>query len=128
MRKFFKWLMYAFILTTVSVAGVLVAAYWNRDVLLERISTELNKGIKGEFKIGKIDFTFLHHFPHFSVTLHNVYLRDDHYEKYRRDIFSAKKIYADIRLYPLLKKEVIISSLFVDEADIFIFKSRSGYD
>ena len=128
MRKFFRWLFYAFIFITVLVIGILVAAYWNRDMLLGRISDQLNKGINGEFKIEKIDFTFLHHFPHFSVTLRNVYLRSDQYEKYGRDVFSAKKIYADIRLYPLLKKEVIISSLFVDEADIFIFKSRTGYN
>src|SRR3989337_3862483 len=106
MRKFFRWLFYAFIFITVLVIGILVAAYWNRDMLLGRISDQLNKGINGEFKIEKIDFTFLHHFPHFSVTLRNVYLRSDQYEKYGRDVFSAKKIYADIRLYPLLKKEV----------------------
>ena len=128
MRKFFRWLFYAFIFITVSVTGILVTAYWNRDILLEKISAQLNKGINGEFKIEKIDFTFLYHFPRFSVTLHNVYLRGDQYEKYHHDVFSAKKIYADIRLYPLLKKEVVISSLFVDEASIFIFKSRAGYN
>ncbi len=128
MKKFFKWLLYTVILFTVLVTGVLVTAYWNRDLLLEKISAQLSQGINGEFKIEKIDFTFLHNFPHFSVTLHNVYLRGNQYEKYRRDIFAADKIFADIRLYPLLKKEVIISSLFVDEANIFIFKSRTGYN
>ncbi len=127
MRKFFKWLFYTLVLFTVLFVSVLAIAYWNRDILLQTLEDKLNNGINGKFNIEKIDFTFLHHFPHFSVTLHNVYLRGNRYEMYGKDIFYAKKIFLDIGLYPLLKKEIAIRSLSVDEADIFIFKAQDGY-
>ena len=60
------------------------------------------------------------------MTLHNVYLRASHYEKYKRDIFSAEKIFVDVGIYPLLKKEVKVNSFFVENAHIFVYKARNG--
>jgi uncharacterized protein involved in outer membrane biogenesis len=108
------------------IVGILAAAYWNRDKLLTKLNAELNKGINGKFYVDKLDFTFLHDFPNFSVTMHNVYLRASHYEKYHRDIFSADKIFVDLGIYPLLRKEVKVKSLFVDNAHIFVYKARNG--
>jgi uncharacterized protein involved in outer membrane biogenesis len=126
MKKRLRWLLYSVALLTVLIAGVLTIAYWNRGVLLNKLTSELTKGINGELHVGKIDFTFLHHFPNFSITLHDVYLRDKHYAQYHQDIFTARKIFADVELYPLLKKEVKINSLSVNGADIFIFTAHNG--
>ncbi|HEX6224350.1 MAG TPA: AsmA family protein [Chryseolinea sp.] len=126
MSKLFKWLSYFLAVIFLLVTAVLATAYWNRDKLLAKLTAELNKGINGKFHIEKIDFTFLHEFPSFSITLHNVYLRDNQYEKYPHDVFSAEKIFVSLRLYPLVKKEVRINSLAIDEASIFIFKTRNG--
>lgn len=106
--------------------AVLAIAYWNRDQLLNRLTAELNKGINGEFHVDKIDFTFLHHFPNFSITLHRIYLRDNLYNVYHQDIFTAKKIFVDVGLYPLLNQEVSINSLSVDDASVFIYKAKNG--
>ena len=114
-KKLFKWLFYFVAIIVLLVVGILATAYWNRDQLLTKLNAELNKGINGQFHIGKLDFTFLHEFPNFSVTLHNVYLRANHYEKYRRDIFSAEKIFVNLRMYPLFKKEVKINSISVEK-------------
>src|SRR5436190_23045660 len=108
LKKFFKWLLYTVIITISLVVIVLAVAYWNRDRLLTAVEEEMNKGINGKFHIEKIDFTFLHHFPNFSVTLRNVHLQDLHNEKYDKDVFTARKIFLDIRLYPLLKREIHI--------------------
>jgi len=125
-KKLFKWLFYFAAIIILLIAGILATAYWNRDKLLTKLSAELNKGINGEFHIGKLDFTFLHDFPNFSVTLHQVSLRASHYEKYHKDIFSAEKIFVNLGIYPLLKNEVKINSLSVDNADIFVYKARNG--
>ena len=125
-KKLFKWLFYFGAIIVVLIVGILATAYWNRDKLLTKLYAELNKGINGQFHIDKLDFTFFHDFPNFSVTLHNVYLRASHYEKYHRDIFSAEKIFVDLGIYPLLKKEVKVNSLSVDNAHIFVYKARNG--
>ncbi len=126
MKKLFKWLFYFAAIIVLLIAGILATAYWNRDKLLAQLNAELNKGINGKFHIDKLDFTFLHEFPNFSVTLHNVYLRASHYEKYHRDIFSAEKIFVNLKMRPLFKKELKINSLSVDNADIFVYKTRNG--
>ena len=126
MKKLFKWLFYLVAIIVLLIVGILATAYWNRDKLLTKLNDELNKGINGKFHIDKLDFTFLHEFPNFSVTLHNVYLRASHYEKYHRDIFSAEKIFVNLGMYPLFKKEVKINSLSVNNADIFVYKARNG--
>src|SRR5688572_15093871 len=125
-KKLFKWLFYVVAIIVLLIVGTLATAYWNRDILLTKLNTELNKGINGKFHIDKLDFTFLHDFPNFSVTLHNVYLRASHYEKYHRDIFSAEKIFVNLGMYPLFKKEVKINSLSVNNADIFVYKAQIG--
>lgn len=125
-RKLFKWLAYTVVLMILLIAGVLATAYWNRDKLLNKLTAELNKGINGTFHISKIDFTFLHNFPNFSITLQGVNLRDSQYAKYQQQILSARKIFVDVAFYPLLKKEFVINSIFLDDADIFIFKALNG--
>jgi uncharacterized protein involved in outer membrane biogenesis len=126
MKKLFKWLLYGVGLITLFVVGLLAAAYWNRDKLLNKLTAELNKEISGNVSIEKIDFTFLHRFPHFSVTLQEVKISDRQNGQYQKNIFTADKIFLDLRLLPLLKKEVVISSLFIQDADVFLFKARNG--
>ena len=125
-KRLFKWLFYLLGFALLLITAVLAGAYWNRDKLLTRLNAELNKGINGKVHIETIDFTFLHHFPNFSITLRRVYLRDDQYHIYSRDVFTANKIVVDVALFPLVKREVKIKSLTVDGADIFLFKARNG--
>ena len=125
-KKLLKWLFYSLALLAFTIVAVLATAYWNRDKLLSKLTTELNKGINGKFYIDKIDFTFLHDFPNFSITLNNVYLRASHYERYHKDVLAAQKIFVEVALYPLLKKELKIKSLSVDNATIFVFKASNG--
>jgi len=125
-KKLFKWLFYFVAIIVLLIVGILATAYWNRDTLLTKLNAELNKGINGKFHIDKLNFTFLHDFPNFSLTLHNVYLRGSHYEKYQRDIFSAEKIFVNLGMRPLFNNEVKIHSLSVDNADIFVYKARNG--
>ena len=126
MKRLFKWLFYFLGFILLLIAGVLAAAYWNRDRLLTKLNTELNKGINGKVHIEKIDFTFLHHFPSFSITLHQVTLRANQYETYPKNVFAAEKIVVDVGLYPLLKKEVKIQSLSIDKADLFFIESANA--
>ena len=119
-KKFLKWLSFIFALFVVLTTAILATAYWNRDKLLDKLTAEINSRINGKFSIGKIDFTFLHNFPNFSVTLKDVHLQDNLYDKYKREILSARNIFVDIAFYPLLKREVVINSIALDDANIFI--------
>jgi uncharacterized protein involved in outer membrane biogenesis len=127
MRKFLKWLGFTFLALLLVVVGILAIAYWNRDVLLQRITEKLNHGLNGELHIEKIDFTFLHHFPNFSISLKDVYVRGVRYDTFPKDIFSARKIFLDLKVLPLLQKEIEVKSLSVDDATVFVFRTQRGY-
>lgn len=126
MKKLFRLFLYTVGLIALLVAGLLAAAYWNRDALLSKLTAELNKEINGNVSVEKIDFTFLHRFPNFSVTLRGVKITDREPTRYQKDIFNAEKIFLDLDPLPLLKREVVISSLYIQDADVFIFKDRNG--
>src|SRR5688572_10606997 len=127
MKKFFKWLVYTILIFVMVLIAAYATLYWKRAALLEAVSEELNKGINGKFYIEKIDFTLLYHFPNFFITLENVYLRGEKYEKYHADVFAARKIFVDLKLLPLLKNEVVIQSVLIEDADFFVFKTQDGY-
>lgn len=125
-RKLLKLLGYFLALVILLVTGVLVTAYWNRDKLMEKLTAELNKDINGKFNIGTINFTFLHNFPNFSITLQDVTLYNNQFNKTGQEILSARKVFVDVAFYPLLRKEVMINSIELDDADIFVFKTQQG--
>jgi uncharacterized protein involved in outer membrane biogenesis len=127
MRKFLKWLAFTFLALLLVVVGILAIAYWNRDTLLQRLTEKLNRGLNGKLHIEKIDFTFLHHFPNFSISLKDVYVRGARYDTFPKDIFSSKKIFLDLKVLPLLQKEIEVKALSVDNATIFIFRTHNGY-
>ena len=125
-KKLLKFLAYTGGLAVLLISLILVIAYWNRDVLLAKLTAELNKGIDGKFNVGSINFTFLHSFPNFSITLQNVTLNDNQFEKPGQEILLAKKVFVDVDFSPLLKKEIVINSIELYNAKILLFRTQSG--
>jgi hypothetical protein len=46
-----------------SIVVIVLIAYWQRDAILKRVTTQLNEGINGELHAGSLDFTLFHRFP-----------------------------------------------------------------
>ena len=127
MRKVFKWVKYAVAVLALFTAVVFAVAYWKRDDVLEKLNVYLNEQINGEIHIGKLDFTILHQFPQFSVTLHDVYLRGPQYETYHHDFFTADRIFLNIGVFELIGNKVNISSFTLENSKAFIFRAKNGY-
>ncbi len=127
MRKFFKWVKYILLLLVVFTAVVFAVAYWKKDEILEKLTVYLNDQINGEIHIGKLDFTILHQFPDFSVTLHDVYLRGPQYSVYNHDFFIAERIFLNIGVFELIGKKVNVNSFTLENSKVFIFKAKNGY-
>jgi uncharacterized protein involved in outer membrane biogenesis len=125
-RKLLRLLGYFFGLIILFVTGVLATAYWHRDKLMERLIAELNKDINGKVSIGKINFTFLHNFPNFSITMQDVNLHSNLFDKPGDQVLSARKVFVDVSLYPLIRQEVVINSIELENANVFVFKTQHG--
>jgi hypothetical protein len=127
LKKIIKGFLYFLSVILLITVVLFAVAYWNRDKIIERISSQLNESINGEFGIGKVNFTVFHRFPNFSITLNNVYLRDSLKNIYKQDFFSARKIFLDVSFFRLFERKVHVQSLTVQDAKFFIFKANNGY-
>ena len=127
MKKIYKRLLYGVGVLVFLLASLFAFAYWNGDIILNRINQEISKEINGEVHINDFDFTIFHRFPRFQLTLKNVYLRGTRYEMYHRDFFVARRIFIDMPLSALWSKEVQIESFSIEDASIIIFRTKDGY-
>src|SRR5882757_8903501 len=93
MARVIRWFSYVAVFIFVLFAIGYGIAQLYKPRILEAINRELQAGVNGDFQIGKLDFTIFERFPNFSVTLSDIYLRGPRYEEFRKDIFSASKIY-----------------------------------
>ncbi len=125
-RKLLKSVAFTLGLLILLVMSVLAVAYWNRDALLSKVTRELNNNIEGKLEVRSINFTFLHDFPNFSLSLEDVTLHDNRFDKPGQEILSAEKVIVDVEFYPLLRKELIISSIELEDADILLFRTVGG--
>ncbi len=123
MRKFFKWLGYSLLVFMSFVILVLALAYYNRDLIFEKTSQALNKSFNGKLMIEKYNFSIIRQFPKITISLENVQLQDS---LTATDIFSARKVDLHFGFYPLLQRKVEISSLTIDQAQVYLYRSPEG--
>jgi uncharacterized protein involved in outer membrane biogenesis len=126
MKRLFKGLFYFFATVILLLTIAFAIAYWNRDKIREQITAQLNSGINGEFNIRKLNFTLFNDFPHVTVTLRDVSLRET-VPFNHPDFFAAEKIFLDVNLYSLWHKQIDIHTLKVENANLFMFRTHDGY-
>ena len=126
-KNLIKWLSYLVIgLVILLGAGVVVVNFY-KDEILAKINAKLNGTVEGDVRIGDYHVTFLHAFPHFSITLSDIYLHGPKYDQYHTPFLKAEDVHINIVPYKLLAKQLVISSVDIENGEIFIFKTRTGY-
>lgn len=123
-KKILRWTGYAILAFVLSVMVVFFIAYLKREEIKQNVVLRLNERVNGTFTVDKINFTIFHHFPDFSITLQQVVLRDstDH-----QAVLTAEKIFLDIGLYALFRKEIKLTALAVNNGSVFLYRGKQGY-
>ncbi|MFC0515602.1 AsmA-like C-terminal region-containing protein [Mucilaginibacter angelicae] len=99
----------------------------NKQKVLAMITTELNKNLNGTLTIGTIDPTLFKGFPGVSVELKDVVLKDDRWAQHHHTLLTAKDLVVSVNASALLKGEVVINKIDIDNADIDLFTDSTGY-
>ncbi|MBB6112573.1 AsmA family protein [Mucilaginibacter lappiensis] len=117
------------IIALVIVAFICVTLYvvYNKQKVLNLITTELNKNLNGTLTIGGLDPTFFKGFPGVSVALKNVTLKDKLWANHHHTLLDAKDIYVSVDAGALLKGTVSINKVEVSNAKIDLFTDSTGY-
>ena len=127
MKKVLKWLGY--FLVTVAAILLIVAGllYSYKGEILASINANLKEKINGDINIGNVHITILHHFPNVSVALENIYVHGPEYEKYKQPFLRAEWVDVNVDLFKLMRKEISIKSVFIENGEFFVFRTYDGY-
>nr|MBP6759819.1 AsmA family protein [Flavobacterium sp.] len=129
-KKPFKIIGYFFIglftLILVSAIGLRIYFESNKKEIVNQINTQINENILGEAKIGDIGYKFLIGFPNFTVVLNDVELKDSLFPIHKRALLKAGEIEVRLNVLSLLKKEVNIHKIVINDATIDLFKDKNG--
>lgn len=129
-KKTFKIIGFFFIglfgLILVSAIGLRVYFERNKTEIVKKINTQINENILGEAKIGDIGYKFLIGFPNFTVVLEDVELKDSLIAIHKRPVLKAGEIEVRLNVLALLKKEVNIHKVVINDATIDLYKDKNG--
>ncbi|MBC7391442.1 MAG: hypothetical protein H7329_19745 [Opitutaceae bacterium] len=119
--KLFSWIF--LFLISLLIISYSVASVYKKDILAY-FNTEIDNGIAGSAHLDNISFTIFREFPSVSVTLIGLTIKDS---VYNNEVIKAEKVYLQIHLLKLLKKELDVKSIILQNANFNIFKDSLGY-
>src|SRR4051812_27040625 len=124
LKRIFKWVGYFTIGFIVFLCIGFTVAYVKRDEIKEGVIALLNERVNGTFAVDKVNFTIVHQFPVFSISLQHVTLHDT---VGRVPVLTADKIFLDIGFYALFRNQINIKKVSVENGSVFIYKDMTGY-
>ena len=129
-KKTFKIIGFFFLgllgLILVSAIGLRIYFENNKTEIVKKINTQINENISGEAKIGDIGYKFLIGFPNFTVVLKDLELKDSLIAIHNRPVLKAGEIEVRLNVMSLLKNEVKIRKIVINDATIDLYKDKNG--
>ncbi len=99
----------------------------NKQKIIQQITSQINKKIKGTVTIGNADLSFFGNFPIIGVSLENVKVTDSMYSNHGKLFFEAKEVFAGLALGKLLKKEPSLRTIRIRKGNIYAYTDSAGY-
>ena len=106
--------------------GVRIYFERNKTEIVEKINNQINDNIAGEVKIGDIGYKFLTGFPNFTVVLNDVEVKDSLISIHKRPVLKAGEIEVRLNVMSLLRQEVSINKIVINDATIDLLKDKNG--
>ncbi len=114
------------LLLLLSVAGW-VYLDQHKPEILSYINKESAKRIHGQISVGDIGVSLFNTFPKLSVSLSEVHIQDSLWLRHRHDLLYARKAFASIDLFQLIRGQIRVSKVILDHALIYVYTDSTGY-
>ena len=116
-------------ITLLLITSGALSFYFNRNKteIIAKINTKINENINGKFHVGDFQYKFLTGFPNFTLALKDVELKDNQWQTHHHTLLKAREIEARLNIWSLLKHEINIHKILINEADIYVYKAENGY-
>lgn len=99
----------------------------NKASLMAKVTSTVSTKLKGQAEIKDIGLNFLVNFPHITLRLDGVTLRDSMHQVHRRDLLKAKKLFISTTTFQLIKGKLHPSKIVVENGQLFLFTDGRGY-
>ncbi|OAZ05135.1 AsmA-like C-terminal region-containing protein [Flavobacterium succinicans] len=126
-KKIGKFFLF-FVLFLISLYGI-IGLYidTHHDQLLKEVREIANKNIKGEVTIGDFEVVYFHGFPHMTIAVKDVTIKDSLWAKHKRTLLKANSIYAKILPWDIFLKKIKIDNVSIHDAKIHLYIDPKGY-
>ena len=116
-------------ITLLLITSGALSFYFNRNKteIIAKINTKINENINGKFHVGDFQYKFLTGFPNFTLALKDVELKDNQWQTHHHTLLKAREIETRLNIWSLLKHEINIHKILINEADIYVYKAENGY-
>ncbi len=99
----------------------------NKKSIIRQATEEIGKKLNGNVSMGDVELSFFRNFPKASVLLQRVTVTDTMFTHHHHTFFRANKIFAELSIIKLIKKESAINGIKIESAAVNLFTDSSGY-
>ncbi|NCD68110.1 AsmA-like C-terminal region-containing protein [Mucilaginibacter agri] len=114
-------------LVIVLLLAVTIYINSNKAKLLAKLNTKLNEKIDGSLSIGDISISLFKNFPHASLSLDNVLVRDKKWMEHHHTLLDAKDMDVVVDAGQLLSGTISIDHIDISNSAIYIYSDSTGY-
>jgi len=114
-------------LVLVLFTGIILYVHKNSEGVFSYVSAQLADRIGGNLSVRKAVPDFFHDFPHVSLDMRDVTVRDSMWESHRHDLLHVRHVYVSFNIVSLISGKPQIRSILVDSGTVYLYTDTAGY-
>lgn len=131
MKKYLRYAGKGLVIFVGVLIFIYLAAYtyiaFNKKSILAQIKEQVADKLNGEVQLGNVSLGFLSTFPHISVLLENVSVKDTLFSQHHHPFLNAAKVYINLNVTGILLKNNPVNSLLVENGQLYVYTDTAGY-
>ncbi len=110
---------------------VYIAAYAyvavNKKKIVLQIKTQVADKLNGDLQIDDVSLGFMSTFPHVSVLLEKVSIKDTLFSQHHHPFFQSEKVYINLNVTGIIQKNNPVSGIRIENGQLYVYTDSSGY-
>lgn len=131
MKKYLQYAVKGVAILVGALLFVYISAYtyiaFNKNKIIKQVKEQAADRLNGDLQIGDISLGFLSTFPHISVLLENVSVKDTLFSQHHHIFFEGKKIYLGLSIINIIQKNNPVNGILVENGQLYVYTDTSGY-
>lgn len=116
-----------FLLLLLYWAGMFVFFQVKKESIRQQLSDQISEIVKGEFTISDLKVNFFSTFPNIALSMRDVEMKDSAWNLHQVSLLKAKKILFRINPFSLVRGDVRVSKIVVEDGTLHAFTNGEGF-